>query len=77
MTKKTLKLKVPDFVMCSKCGGRLDPRVYIAWPGENTPKERVTLIFEPNHPRFSVSCPNCAQYTVFSPLERDNPLRKT
>jgi len=77
MTKNVLKSKIPDVVRCSKCDRPFDPKKYIAWPDEDTPEEIITRIFNPKDPYFSVKCPNCGEFTISFPVERDNPFKKT
>jgi len=76
MTKRAQKSKMPDVVRCPKCDRPFDPKKYIAWPDKDTPEEIITREFNPKNPYFSVRCPNCAEFTISSPLERDNPVKK-
>jgi len=58
------KRKIPEFVICASCKRRLDPSRYQEHPGDDTPQENITVIIDPNLPRFSMSC-TCGHYTVF------------
>lgn len=64
------KKKIPDFVECSKCRRRLDPRDYMAYPDQSVSEHQITRIVTPAYPSFSVQCSNCGQYTVFPPYEK-------
>jgi hypothetical protein len=66
-------MKVPEHVSCSKCQQSFNPRDYHRYPEANTPEALITRVYSPNSPLFSVQCPTCGQYTVFSPFEKDNP----
>jgi hypothetical protein len=63
--------KLPDVIICSKCQRPVDVEIHIAFPENDTPKEIITQIFEPNYPYFSVQCNLCGQYSVFSPFAHD------
>jgi hypothetical protein len=64
-----MKKRVPDYVICPKCQRRLDVRDYAARPSEKVPEERITRIFDPTVPMFSVACSTCVHYIVSTPFE--------
>lgn len=63
--------KLPDVVVCAKCKMTLHVETSQAVPGTDTPKEKITQIFEPRYPYFSVQCSACGQYSIFTPFTLD------
>jgi hypothetical protein len=66
-----MEKNMPDVVTCTKCKMPLDVDTSQAVPGRGTPKEKITQIFEPRYPYFSVQCNVCGQYSIFTPFTMD------
>jgi ribosomal protein S27E len=60
---------IPNVVECANCGRRMDPRVYQASPGEETPEECITRVVDPGSPYVAVQCARCAHYTIVAPFK--------
>jgi hypothetical protein len=62
---------IPDVVICANCKMPVDVDTSQAVPDSDTPKEKITQIFEPRYPYFSVQCDTCGQYSIFTPFTMD------
>lgn len=66
-----MEQKLPDIVICPQCKTPLDLETSQAVAPADTPREKITHIFEPRYPHFSVQCENCGQYLIFVPFAHD------
>jgi hypothetical protein len=66
-----METNLPDVVTCTKCNRLVEVEMSQSVPDRDTPKEKITQIFEPRYPYFSVQCSACGQYSIFTPFTMD------